>query len=71
MNIPIDILNEISMHLDLKSIVMLYATTLDINQLCDNMYWKKYIIDIIAVLIINQNPLFYHNINTRNQQRIL
>ena len=36
-----DILNEISRHLDLKSIIMLYATTFDIHLLCDKMYWKK------------------------------
>ena len=36
-----DILNEISNHLDLKSIIMLYATTLHMNQLCDNEYWKR------------------------------
>lgn len=41
MNITIDMLNEVSTYLDLKSIINLYATTLAMTQLCDKMYWKK------------------------------
>lgn len=40
-SIPTDMLEEISNHLNLKSIIMLYATTLNMNHLCDDQYWKR------------------------------
>lgn len=37
----LDIIHEICNCLDLKSIVMLHATTLTFNTLCNKEYWKK------------------------------
>jgi hypothetical protein len=40
MDLPTDIMHEIIKHLDLKSSILLYASTSKLNKLCDNVYWK-------------------------------